>query len=76
MWSAADSKSVIWSMEDMSPVIRIRGVDVKAVDRRGRDCLRPQSPFDKEDWVVSMVAYVGYGRVAVSESALLKEIKS
>ena len=48
--------------------MRIEGVEVLAVDLWGRVRFKPQSPRAREDCVVSMVAWVGYGSVAVSES--------
>lgn len=75
VWSAADSKSVMWSMESTSP-IRINGVDVFVVDFKGKDLLRPQSPRERADWVVSIVACIGYGKVAVGESYVEVAVKA
>jgi len=46
----------------------ITGVEVLVVDFKGSARFKPQSPLARDDCVVSIAAYVGYGVVAVSES--------
>ena len=48
--------------------ILIVGVEVRAVDLSGSERFKPQSPLAKDDGVVSKACWVGYGKVAVSES--------
>ena len=47
--------------------IRITGVDVFVVDRRGKGRLKPQSPLASDDCGVMTERWIGCGRVAVSE---------
>ena len=54
-------------MESMSFILMV-GVEVRAVDLRGNDRLRPQSPLARDDGVVSKACWVGYCSVAVSDS--------
>lgn len=52
------------------------GVEVLVVDFSGSGRFKPQSPLEREDWVVSIAACVGYGSVAVSDSEIGPAVKS
>ena len=54
----------------------IVGVEVLVVDFNGRARFRPQSPLLREESVVSMAAWVGYGRVEVSDSKFAVAVRS
>ena len=54
----------------------IVGVEVLVVDFKGNGLFSPQSPRPRDESVVSMAAWVGYGRVAESDSKFEDAIRS